>query len=50
MAILRMFLLIVWGILVAVVKLLCLSEKLVLGLFLLVLQLFLVICHEGNSD
>ncbi len=50
MAVLRMALMIVWGILVAVVKLLCLSAKLVLSLFLLVLQLFLVICHAGNSN
>ena len=50
MAVLRMALMIVWGILVAVIKLLCLSAKLVFSLFLLVLQLFLVICHAGNSD
>ncbi len=50
MAVLQKILSFIWGILLAVGKLLYLTAKLVLSLFLLVGQLVLVIFHAGGSN
>lgn len=49
MAVLQRILSFIWGILLAVGKLLCLTVRSVMSLFLLVLQLVLVIFHAGSS-
>lgn len=49
MAVLQRTLSFIWDILLAVGKLLCLTVRLVMSLFLLVLQLVLVIFHAGSS-
>lgn len=49
MAVLQRILSFICGILLAVGKLLCLTVRLVMSLFLLVLQLVLVIFHAGSS-
>lgn len=49
MAVLQRIISFIWGILLAVGKLLCLTARLVMSLFLLVLQLVLVIFHAGSS-
>lgn len=49
MAVLQRILSFIWGILLAVGKLLYLTARLVMSLFLLVLQLVLVIFHAGSS-
>lgn len=49
MAVLQKILSFILGILLAAGKLLCLAVRLVLSLFLLVLQLVLVIFHAGDN-
>lgn len=49
MAVLQKILSFIWNILLLAGKLLCLTVRLVLSLFLLALQMVLIIFHAGSS-